>query len=313
MRHRSFIAATLTALFMASPAAAEECKPSQWGPDDELGSANLVTPERTMAAMKMVKQGKSLPLGITIDRNTPAYPPRSLTTQVVQPNQQGGLRKFSYNMSSNDDIVQVWLGIGSQIDGLGHLGQEGIYYNCNDEKDFAAITGLKKLGTHNIPPLISRGVVIDMTAHFGQDHLNAGQVFNEDEIQAAAKAQGIEIREGDIVLFHTGWTDAKLEADPKAWVSGEPGLGESGAHWLASKNVMAVGADTWGVEPVPPEKKGRPFFGHVILLKQNGIYLLETMNTGPLVKEGVKEFMFVLGQARIRGTVQMIINPVAIY
>ena len=152
-----------------------------------------------------------------------------------------------------------------------------------------------------------------MTAHFGQDHLNAGQVFNEDEIQAAAKAQGIEIREGDIVLFHTGWTDAKLEADPKAWVSGEPGLGESGAHWLASKNVMAVGADTWGVEPVPPEKKGRPFFGHVILLKQNGIYLLETMNTGPLVKEGVKEFMFVLGQARIRGTVQMIINPVAIY
>ena len=93
MRHRSFIAATLTALFMASPAAAEECKPSQWGPDDELGSANLVTPERTMAAMKMVKQGKSLPLGITIDRNTPAYPPRSLTTQVVQPNQQGGLRK----------------------------------------------------------------------------------------------------------------------------------------------------------------------------------------------------------------------------
>ena len=311
MRHRSFIAATLTALFMASPAAAEECKPSQWGPDDELGSANLVTPERTMAAMKMVKQGKSLPLGITIDRNTPAYPPRSLTTQVVQPNQQGGLRKFSYNMSSNDDIVQVWLGIGSQIDGLGHLGQEGIYYNCNDEKDFAAITGLKKLGTHNIPPLIS--VMIDMTAHFGQDHLNAGQVFNEDEIQAAAKAQGIEIREGDIVLFHTGWTDAKLEADPKAWVSGEPGLGESGAHWLASKNVMAVGADTWGVEPVPPEKKGRPFFGHVILLKQNGIYLLETMNTGPLVKEGVKEFMFVLGQARIRGTVQMIINPVAIY
>jgi hypothetical protein len=74
-----------------------------------------------------------------------------------------------------------------------------------------------------------------------------------------------------------------------------------------------VGADTWGLEPIPPEKEGRPFFGRVILLKENGIYILETMNTGPLAKEYVREFLFVLGQARIRGTVQRIINPVAIY
>jgi hypothetical protein len=76
---------------------------------------------------------------------------------------------------------------------------------------------------------------------------------------------------------------------------------------------MAVGADTWGVEPVPPAKGDGAFYGHVILLQENGIYILETMNTGPLVNDGVKEFMFVLGQARIRGTVQMIINPVALY
>ena len=63
----------------------------------------------------------------------------------------------------------------------------------------------------------------------GKASPDAGQFFNEKEIQAAAKAQGVEIREGDVVLFHTGWTDAKLKSDPKAWVSGEPGLGESGA------------------------------------------------------------------------------------
>ena len=76
---------------------------------------------------------------------------------------------------------------------------------------------------------------------------------------------------------------------------------------------MAVGSDTWGLDVVPPEKEGRPFYGHVTLLKKNGIYILETMNTGPLVRDGVTEFMFVLGQARVRGTVQMIINPVAMY
>ena len=75
----------------------------------------------------------------------------------------------------------------------------------------------------------------------------------------------------------------------------------------------AVGADTWGVDVVPPEKDGRPFYGHVTLLMENGIYILETMNTGRLAEENVTEFLFVLGQARVRGTVQMIINPVAIW
>jgi kynurenine formamidase len=305
--------AALAGTITLGSASAQDCKPSKWGANDEIGSANLVTPERTKAALELVKQGKSHPLGIVIDNTTPAFAPRSLSLQVVQPNQQGGARLFGYDGSYNDDVLQTWVGIGPQIDGLGHLGQAGMYYNCNDEKDFAAITGLKKLGVHNIPPLVGRGVLIDMAKHFGMDHLPAGKYFNEDDIQAAAKAQGVEIREGDVVLFHTGWTDAMLKADPKAWVSGEPGLGEEGATWLAGKNVMAVGADTWGLEPVPPQKDGRPFFGHVILLKENGIYILETMNTGPLAKEGVNEFMFVLGQARIRGTVQMIINPVALY
>lgn len=298
---------------MASSALAADCTPSKWGADDEIGSANLVTPERVKAATKLVKQGKTSPLGVVIDSSTPAFPPRGLSVQVVQPNQQGGTRLFAYKGSYNDDLIQTWLGIGSQIDGLGHLGSEGMYYNCNDEKDFAAITGLKKLGTHAIPPMVGRGVLVNMAKHFGVETLEAGKFFTAADIQAAAKSQGVKIQEGDVVLFHTGWTDGKLKSDPMAWVSGEPGISEDAAEWLASQNVMAVGADTWGLDVVPPEKEGRPFFGHVVLLKDNGIYILETMNTGPLAADNVTEFMFVLGQARIRGTVQMIINPVALY
>lgn len=301
------------ASFLAGTAFAEECVPSKWGKADEIGSANLVTAERVIAASKLIKQGKTQPLGITIDANTPAFPPRGLSLQVVQPNQQGGGRLFAYNGSYNDDLMQLWLGIGSQLDGLGHLGQDGMYYNCNDEKEFAAITGLTKLGTHNVPPLVGRGVVLDMAKFFGKDHLPAGKFFNAADIQAASKAQGVTIGEGDVVLFHTGWTDAKLEKEPTAWASAEPGISEDAARWLAAQNVMAVGADTWGVDVVPPEKEGRPFWGHVVLLKENGIYILETMNTGPLVRDNVTEFMFVLGQPKVRGTVQMIINPVAMY
>lgn len=298
-----------------SIAMAADCTPSKWGADDEIGSANLVTPENTLKAAMLIKQGKSMPLGIVIDSKTPAFSPRSLNLQVVQPNQQGGkkLTAFGYPGNYNDDILQTWVGIGSQIDGLGHLGENGYYYNCNREEDISAITGLTKLGVHNVPPLVGRAVILDMAKLAGKDVLEAGENFGEAEIKAAAAAQGLTLGKGDIILFHTGWTQGKLESDPTAWVSGEPGLNNEGARYLASLDPMAVGADTWGVDPVPPAEGDGVFYGHVILLQHNGVYLLETMNTGPLLDEGVDEFMFVMGQARIRGTVQMIVNPVALY
>ncbi|GAA6194177.1 cyclase family protein [Phaeobacter gallaeciensis] len=303
------------AISFATSGWAADCNTSKWGADDEIGSANLISPENTLKAAQLIKQGKSMPLGIVIDSNTPAFPPRSLSLQVVQPSQQGGqkLNAFGYPGNYNDDLLQTWVGIGSQIDGLGHLGEKGFYYNCSDEKEISAITGLTKLGVHNVPPLVGRAVILDMAKHFGKPALAAGEHFGEADIKAAAEAQGVTMGEGDIILFHTGWTDAMLKDDPKAWVSGEPGINNEGSRYIASLNPMAVGADTWGVEPVPAAEGDGVFYGHVIFLKENGIYLLETMNTGPLVAEGVNEFMFVLGQARIRGTVQMIINPVALY
>jgi len=299
----------------ASAVAAQDCTPSKWGPDDEIGSANLVTPERVRAAASLVRQGRSQALGIVIDSSTPAFAPRGLSLQVVQPNQQGGQRltDFGYDAVYNDDVAHLWFGIGSQIDGLGHLAEDGIYYNCNDEKDFANLTGLTRLGVHNVPPLIGRGVVIDMAAHFGEPFLPAGRGFGADAVKAAAAEQGVEIRTGDVVLLHTGWTDAKLDSAPEEWVNGEPGILPDAAEYLASLDVMAVGADTWGVDVVPPPEGGKVFYGHVILLRDHGIYLLETMNTGALVRQSVNEFMFVLGQARVRGTVQMIVNPVAMW
>ncbi|MEP4194510.1 MAG: cyclase family protein [Aliishimia sp.] len=304
-----------SALAFGGSMAFAECSPSQWGADDTIGSANLVTPERVKAATTLIKQGKSVPLGVIIDSNTPAFPPRSLNLQVVQPNQQGGqkLTSFGFEGNYNDDIIQTWVGIGSQLDGLGHLGEGGKYYNCLDEKEISAITGLTKLGTHDVPPLVGRAVIIDMATHFGVDVMEAGQGFGSEDIKAAATAQNVTYGEGDIILFHTGWTEGKLESDPVAWVSGEPGINNEGAEYIASLNPMAVGADTWGVEPIPAPEGDKVFYGHVTFLKKNGIYILETMNTGPILRDGVNEFMFVLGQARIRGTVQAMINPVALY
>ena len=315
MKFTKIIATALSIGVGASAAWAQDCDHSHWGPDDQLGSANLISTERTLQAAKLIKQGKSMPLGIVIGPDTPAFPPRSLSLQVVQPNQHGGqkLSSFGYEGNYNDDLLQTWIGIGSQLDGLGHLGEDGMYYNCLDEKEISAISGLTKLGTHAVPPLVGRAVIIDMAKHMDKDVLAAGEHFGEAEITAAMEAQQITVNEGDIVLFHTGWTDGMMESDPTAWGSTEPGLNNEGAVFMASMNPMAVGADTWGLEAIPPKEGDKVFYGHVTLLKDNGIYILETMNTGPLVAEGVQEFMFVLGQPLIKGTVQAMINPVALY
>lgn len=313
-------AAALLAAGIAGAAPAQECEPSKWGADDEIGAANYVDEEQVKMAAGLVKEGKTHPLGIVIDPNIPAFAPRKMMLQVVQPTQHFGRSNegtFGWEMAYNDDVAQLWFGMGPQLDGLGHLGEghgeNARFYNCNMGPDFSELTGLTKLGIHNVPPLVGRGVLIDMAEHKGVDAMEAGQGITSDDIRAAAEAQGVEIREGDVVLFHTGWTDAMLESDPDAWVSGEPGLTNEAAEYLASLNVMAVGADTWGLEAVPPVEGDRVFGGHAILLADNGIYILETMNTGEMAEQDVTEFMFVLGQARVKGAVQMMINPVAMW
>jgi kynurenine formamidase len=204
-----------------------------------------------------------------------------------------------------------WVGTGSQIDGLGHIGIDNIYYNCNKNSEFVQANGLKKLGIEKIPPFVTRGVVLDMTAYYGKEIVPEGTAFNRKEIDEQAARQGIAIKKGDVVLFYTGWLalDGK---DNKRFLAGEPGLGKEGAQYLASKEVVAIGADSWALEVIPFEKDVGVFEIHQTLLAKNGIYILENMNTRELVKDKAYEFMFVLGASRMTGGVQAIINPVAI-
>lgn len=304
----------LALIVATSAVSADECVPSPWGADDQIGAANRVTPERTVAAAKLVKKGISHPLGIVIEPGMPAYPPRYTELQVVQPNQQFNADLgVGWEASSNDDVLQMWLGTGPQLDGLGHMGEAGEFYNCNQGKDFSIITGLTKLDISGIPPMVGRGVMIDIAKQMGVDSLQAGQPITSNDIKAAMKSQGVTVGEGDVVLLHTGYTDATLKQNPSLWAGSIPGITNEASVFLAGLKPMAVGADTWGLGAVPPRTGDKIFYDHVVLLKQHGIYILETMNTGRLADEGVHEFMFVLGQARLKGAVQMIINPVAMW
>jgi kynurenine formamidase len=294
-----------------APAAQPDWCKSKWGPNDQIGAANLLTPELALAAAKLVKTGKTYRLGVETNSKTPAFGPRSWALVINQPGQVGGGGLGPTKTNYNDDIYMGYVGTGTQIDGLGHIGVDNVYYNCNKNSEFVQANGLTKLGIENLPAMATRGVVLDMASYFGKNPLPEGTVFNRKEIDEQAQRQGVEIRKGDVVLFYTGWLTL-VGKDDKRYISGEPGLGKGGAEYLASKEVVAVGADTWGLDAIPFEPGVGVFEVHQILLARNGIYILENVDTTELVKDKAWEFLFVLGASRITGGVQAIISPVAI-
>ena len=103
-----------------------------------------------------------------------------------------------------------------------------------------------------------------------------------------------------------------MDSDPAQFMASQPGLGLGGAKYLAKLGVVAVGADNWALEAIPAEDPAQAFPVHPELLAKNGVYILENMDTRDLAKDGVAEFLFVLGQPRFVGAVQAVINPVAI-
>ena len=306
----------LTIIFISIITAYAQDKPcptaSKFGPDDQIGNVNYITPAKTLAATKLVTTGKTYRLAVETNKDTPAYPPRTFAVTITQPGQTAGGSLGPTKTTYNDDLIVGWAGVGTQLDGLGHIGIDGLYYNCNKAADFAMTDGLKKLGVEHVPAIATRGVLLDMAGYFNTDIVKEGTAFNRAEIEGAMKRQGIKsIEKGDVVLFYTGWLKL-IGKDNKRFGSVAPGLGRDGAKFLASLEVAIIGSDTWSFEVIPFEKDVGVFEVHQILIPMNGIHILENVNTEEMVRDKAWEFLFTLGTARITGGVQSIVNPIAI-
>ena len=295
------------ALILAGSYQAQSKEPSRAvpQPDPVFGMVGSITPERVLRGASLIKQGKVYQLGIVTGAKTPAWGNRKFEMQVVDLGEFGSNKLTGY-----DDRVVTHIGIGSQIDGFGHIGIDRVHYGGVTADQIYAKDGLKIHGAHNIPPIATRGVVIDMARHFGTEVLEALASYGAADIRAAAEAQGVEIRPGDVVLLHTGWLSRIGE--PETFGTRQPGINLEGARYLAELGVVAVGSDTPGLESDAPDADGSAFPVHGHLLTEKGIHILENMNTAELIADNASEFFFVLGTPRLEGSVQAIINPVAI-
>jgi hypothetical protein len=306
--------AVLGTLSMGSAFAYEKCHKSKWGASDQIGALNNITKDNVMAASKLVKQGKSMRMGIETNTKTPAFAPRTYSVTIVRPGQDyEGQSLGNTKTNYHDDILQTWVGIGTQLDGLGHIGIDNTYYNCTPGSEITGISGLKKFGIETVPAVATRAVLLDMTALMGKDIIPEGVAFNQPEIEAALKKQGnMKINKGDIVIFYTGWHKL-LGVDDKRNGAAHPGLGVQGARYLANLGVAMVGSDTWGLELIPFENAGQVFHVHQILLAEFGVFILENVVAEQAIKDKVYEGMITVGPHRTTGSVQAIVNPIFVY
>ena len=290
-------------------ALAEDWYPSKYGEGDRIGALNNLSPDTVVKAAGLVKHGKTYSLAVETNESTrdnygrfyqvKSYP---MTPSEIGPN----------NFTANESLIVTNDGLGTTIDGFAHPGIGRRYYNGATEKEVLSgnLTGVLLYGMESIPPIVSRGILLDMAGYYGVDALSAGTEFNRQEIQGAAKKQGIEIQEGDVVIFHTGWLD-KLWNDTQTYLDTQPGLGVDGAQYLVDKGIALVGIDARTIEAHPASyREIAPV--HQLLITKNGVHIIEHMDTRALHRDGVSEFLFVLGIPKLRGAVQGIINPIAI-
>ncbi len=158
---------------------ASDWYPSRYGAQDTLGAINNLSADKVLEAARLVRTGKVYALGVETGPDSPAYAPRQYAMTILQLDDGRGSPLGANRATGNDDLMYLWMGIGSQIDGLGHMGIDHVYYNGNRAEDFIAPTGLKRLSIDRLPPIVSRGVLLDMAAYFKQDILPS-----EDPTQA---------------------------------------------------------------------------------------------------------------------------------
>lgn len=288
--------------------------PSEWGADDQRGAANRQTEARVRGAAGLIRDGKVYQLGRLYEHGMPLPGKRHFSLTIPGSPTGGPLGKNG--LVHHDDLFSGEIGqIGTQLDGLGHVGvrvgEDDLFYNGFKRSEFGKPYGLEKLGIENAGVFFTRGVLLDVAALRGVERLKPGEVITPADLEGAQKRQGVTVGEGDAVLIRSGHGQLWMK-DNEAFSAGEPGIGAAAARWLCERKIMLVGSDSWATEVVPPEDPDRPFEAHQILLVRHGIYNLENLDLERLARDGASEFAFIFAPLRLQGATGSPGNPIAV-
>jgi kynurenine formamidase len=296
----------------------------RWGADDQLGTLNYVTPEDIVAASRLVRRGKVFALGIPLDRNgpqnglfggrwNPIHTMLATGTDAI-----AGRQDETPNIRYADDAINMPVQGATHWDALGHVFYQDKMYNGYDAR-LVDSNGLAKLGIeHARNKMIGRGVLLDVARFKGVDYLEDGYGISNDELDACAKAQNVEIRRGDFVIIRTGQMERCLkEGQWGGYAGGDaPGVKFENCYWCHEKQIAAICSDTWGVEVRPNETTEANQPWHWVVIPAMGLTMGEIFYVKELAEDcaqdKVYEFFFNAPPLVITGGTGSPINPQAI-
>jgi kynurenine formamidase len=200
---------------------------------------------------------------------------------------------------------------GTHIDALCHQACGLKMYGDIPVEQAETPAGFTRLGIETVPPLLGRGVLLDVAGHAGKALLARKHSISADELAACAAAQGVAVQPGDVLLVRTGF--GALWHDETAYLEAA-GVAKSGTLWAAAQGVAAVGADnmSWDVPEERDPETGATLFGHVYLLPQKGIYIIENLNLEELARDRCYKFAFVGIPLKLNGATGSPLRPIAL-
>lgn len=302
-----------------------------WGKDDEVGSLNVMTPASIKAALGLVKEGKVYDLGVPYDRESFKWPGHSPAEIITFRGPEGVKRQGDFKVAVDkkanpagtawhSSAIFINDNVGTQIDGLGHVttGDDNHWYNGFKEADWGGNWGVRKCDATTIPPIITRGVLIDVAGLRKVGALPAHYKITAMDLQSALEKQKTELRPGDSVLIRTGaarYWGANGADHKKLGEHDSAGIDLTAARWLVEqKGAALIASDTSGLEHGPAPGTGKGFIPvHRYLLIEQGVHIGEFHFLETLARDRVYEFCYICCTNKIRGaTAGFTLRPIAV-
>jgi kynurenine formamidase len=305
---------------------AEELKNwGKWGPDDELGVLNYITPQDIVNAARLVRKGKVFRLGLPLDEDgpqrgmfggrwNPMHHMLATGTDAV-----AGKHDVTPGLRYADDFINLPTQCGTQVDALSHVFLGDKMWN-GYPATLVDSRGAHKNGIeHFADKLIGRGVLLDLARYKGVPFLEDGYGITVADLEATARKQGVEVRRADFVIVRTAQMEDRLARNDWGGYAGgdAPGLAFETLDWIHARQIAGICSDTWGIE-VRPNETGADVFQpwHWVTIPAIGIVHLEILYVKDLAEDcaadGVYEFFFCAPPLVITRGTGSPINPQAI-
>ncbi|BAH50991.1 MULTISPECIES: cyclase family protein [Rhodococcus] len=292
---------------------------SPWGPDDQLGALNYLKEDVRVDMLARADASTLYDLSVDYFVGMPSFQGAgdpgyqiflSHTPQgTLVDNLNGAGDAVNRHVCYSGDVVFMYTHTGTHIDALNHFGVDGEIYNNFGVEENLGSRSWTKGGAEQIPPIITRGVLIDVAKLHGVECLPDSYPITVDDLQGALGAAGLQLNEGDVPFVRTGrmryWPDgAKTLGNP-------PGLSLDAARWLTDQKIAAVGSDQECVEVGPSEHEDNWLPGHCHFLAETGVPMIELLNLEELSADGVDEFCLMAAPIRLRGASGAPMRPIA--